>query len=151
MSDHVEEGRLYLTVSPEIQKELLKSGMSLDTILQKIHAQGIEKAPDPATLEGARSDFMTICLGSAAVIAAMTPLITNAIATLVHRPVIVRNRELAPALDGSGNAIKDARGQPVMHWRDIATVDRGSTPPNVTSSVKATAQGVEIALGDTHA
>jgi len=136
----------YLSFSPEVLHALNQNHITIEKLLEKAGVDGLKLVPDPAAAKGQREVLM-ILLGSAALTAAATPLITNIIKTFVNKPVILQNRALTPILDKNGEVTRDKDGQPVMKWSYTETLDRPETSENLTGVIKATKTGIEIGIG----
>lgn len=124
-------------------REIAASGLSVEDVVRKAGAKDLEIVPDPIGAQG-RREVVTVIMASAAAIAASTPLIVKVLQTVLHRPIKTRRRELVPALDAQGNAIRDIKGEPVMAWRDIEEVQTPLTP---VGTPKTAVEGLGFHIG----
>lgn len=137
--------RAYMSFGPELQRLLASNGIAVQTVLERAHFTEAELVDDPAAHASAGNrDAAILIMASAAAIAAATPLITRIIALLTDKPIVTRSRELVPALDGHGSAILDAKGNPVMTWRDTEAVDRSKASSVPSTSVGGLGFNIEI-------
>lgn len=147
MEDSAGDGPLYVIFSEKLMQVLQANSLSPADVLRRAGVSDLNSVPDPTHKEGQRDAF-TLLLGSAAVVAAATPLIVRVLDLVVNRPVVIKNRELKPALDGNGDAVRDGKGQIVMTWSEASTVDRGPASPKQTTKIVASAKAIEIGIGE---
>jgi hypothetical protein len=146
VTDERDHDDTYLLLGSDFMSLLSSNGLTLGQVLKTAGIDDLREVPDPAHTEGQREVFMVL-IGSAAIVAAVTPLITNVVKTLVNRPVVTRSRTLAPATDKSGKVLVGKDGQPLMQWSDTVAVDRAPPTKEFTSKIKTTKDGVEINVG----
>jgi hypothetical protein len=67
-------------------------------------------------VESGHKEAVSVIVASAAVILALTPVLSRVIEALSHRPVVVEEQVLTPVEDGKGNLVRDEMGKPFLHW-----------------------------------
>lgn len=118
-----QEHEVFLFPSPEVQALLADNGTDLVELLKR---EGVEVrrgfATDPAaSAASGHKDPATVIIASAALVAALTPILSQALAALTHKTLVVREEVIVPVEDSKGNVVRDANGQPLVHWvaRDV--------------------------------
>lgn len=134
----------FLVVDRDIEAILQANGLTMPQVLASAGVVGLEPVRDPGALQGTREVVM-IMMASAAIIAAATPLIVNTFKTMTQRPVVVKELELTALLDGNGQAVKGANGEPVLSWREKSVLLEPKQQNAPAAEVKA--YGFEIKLG----
>jgi hypothetical protein len=127
----------FVFLSPEMQELLADNQISLQELLrsQGVDAQ-LKLGQDPAASPVAgHKEPATIIIASAAVIAALTPLLVKAFETLAYKPVVVKEQIVVAVEDSQGNVVRDANGNPVLHWVDRTRVIETDTRPRDETSV----------------
>jgi hypothetical protein len=121
----VEDQReLYVFASPEMEELLADNRTDLVELLQQ---EGVAvrrgSAPDPAADPTAGSkEPTTVILASAAVVAAITPLIIKVVERLTRKTALVVEKVPVALLDGNGQVVHDSSGKPIYRWVDRARV-----------------------------
>jgi len=110
--------QIFFFISHDIEELLIDNGIDLVEFLQQ---EGIEVnqdfATDPTTdSKSSYRDPTTIILASAALVLAITPIISKLIAALSHKKVLIKELVLVPVEDSSGNVVKDSYGEPILQW-----------------------------------
>ncbi|MBY5609286.1 hypothetical protein [Rhizobium leguminosarum] len=146
MASNQDIDEVFLSLSPEVQQALNVNGLTLEQVLDRAGVTDLTEVADPAFKPGQRDVFL-ILIGTAAAVAAATPLITNVVKTLVNKPIVARNCTLAPVFDKDGKPVTDRNGQPLMEWSDTVVIDRPEAGRDFTSKIKTTRDGVEIGIG----
>jgi len=138
---------IFVFASPEIQEILTDNQISIvDILRQKGFDVSEGFAQDPAQEAGSGyKDPATVILASAGLVAALTPIISQVIATLAHRAVLVREMALLPVVDDQGNVVRDASGEPTLYWAPHTRLIE-STEPQGASSVSVQGLGIKISL-----
>lgn len=139
---------MYLLLSSEVRQLLAKNNVSLADILTRadLDSQEAREVPDPAQQPEGTREAVMIILASAAVIGALTPVVTNIVRAYTNKgPVLVEDSELIPALDGKGNVIRRHDGEPVMIWRRTNRLLSPSIEP-ASEKVAIKALGVQISI-----
>ena len=134
----------FLMIGRDLEIVLQANGLTLQQVLTSAEATGLKPVSDPGELGGTREVAM-IMMASAALIAAATPLIVNAFKAMTQRPVVVKELELVPLLDGNGDAVKGANGEPIVTWREKHVLLEPKQQASSTAEVKG--YGFEIKLG----
>lgn len=99
---------------------------------------------DPASdAEDDTRAVATTILASAAVIAALTPVILKIIESLTYK--IVHDTVLVPVEDSSGNVVTDSSGEPKLQWVRKAKFLE-SSQGNSAQEIKIKALGFEIEI-----
>ncbi|MDI7865303.1 hypothetical protein MRS76_25760 [Rhizobiaceae bacterium n13] len=140
------ESAIYVKFSDEVVNAMQENGISVEMVLKAAKVEGLQVVEDPASSSGKRDIFM-ILLGSAAVVAAATPLITKVIQSILDRPIVTEDIEMTPSLDAGGKVIRDKHHQPVMTWKKSTKIDRGTTSDSLSAKIKADKTGIEIGVG----
>ena len=134
----------YLMIGRDLEAVLQANGLTIHQVLTSVDATDLDTVSDPGALSGTR-DAVLIMMASAALIAAATPLIVNAFKAMTQRPVVVKELELVPMLDGNGQPVKGTSGEPVLGWRERYVLLEPKQQPSPTASVIG--YGLEIKLG----
>ncbi len=113
-----DEVKIFVFVSAEIQELLADNQTDLVELLNR---EGIEVkwgfALDPTVSpDSAYKEPVSIIFASAALILALTPTISKVIAAISHKTVQVDEMVLIPVEDSQGNVVRDASGNPILHW-----------------------------------
>ena len=113
----MEQIKIYLELSDELQEVLNDNGISIEDILEQ---EGIEAdvtygvMPTQAE-EGARSkDVVTIILVSSALVLAISVAISNVLSTLYRKPIHVVEDDVIVLQDAKGKVLKDKEGNPLV-------------------------------------
>ena len=113
----MEQIKIYLELSHELQEVLNDNGISIEDILEQ---EGIEAdvtygvMPTQAE-EGARSkDVVTIILVSSALVLAISVAISNVLSTLYRKPIHVVEDDVIVLQDAKGKVLKDKEGNPLV-------------------------------------
>jgi hypothetical protein len=114
--------QVFIFADSEIQALLSGYETSLAELLVREGVQVSDGvAPNPAQVAGSREkEPVSILIGTAAVILALTPVISKAISALANRPVVVTEWVCVPVEDSSGRVLRDANGDPVCTWVERA-------------------------------
>jgi hypothetical protein len=115
MQDQTE---IFIFASPEIQELLADNQLDLVELLKQ---EGIEVgkgfAKDPtASGDSTQKDPTGIILASAALILAITPLISKVLTALSRRSIVIRELVCVPVEDSNGNVVRDRSGEPLLQW-----------------------------------
>ena len=136
----------YMMLSSDLRNLLVQNGMTIDDVVQRAGAPLLKKTSDPTIPAGTRADPVTLLIASAAVVATATPLVQKILATLTHRPIVVKERELVAVVDGRGVAVTDQSGAPILAWREKhKLLEPKADPDSAKTTVKGF--GIEIGLG----
>lgn len=132
---HEEWRQVALFMSPEIEEVLADNGASMVELLQ---AEGLDLQrsatyPKGVADSGAKEP-VTIILASAAVIAALGPVVTKIISALSRKQVVVTNRVLVPVETTDGKVVCDKEGNPVFQWVDEVSIVESRVPSSETTS-----------------
>jgi hypothetical protein len=138
----------YLRLGPELGRKLAESGVSLRDLAQRANIPGLEVGSDPATPADVKAEPITILLGTAAVIAAATPVLTRLIEAMGFHGSIVKEKKLAAVLDGNGNVIKDKDGNPIVAWEDEYKALEPKRTGSTQKATKIIGPGIEIKTRD---
>lgn len=113
-----DQTQIFLFASPEIEEILINNQIDLVELLQQ---EGIEVrkefAKDPATdANSGHKDVTAVILASAALVLAITPIISKVIEALSHKKVLVKELVCIPVENSNGDVVKDSYGQPILQW-----------------------------------
>ncbi len=136
----------YLFISPELEKFLIDNEISVADMLRETKQEvPIALVDDPATQENRQKEPVTLILASTAVIAALTPVLKEVIRRIARRDPVIRDRMLVPVETRDGTVIRNADGEPILHWVDKAV---GLVPEvkSEATNIKGIF-GMEITLG----
>ena len=146
-----DQTQIFLFLSPDIQELLIDNEIDLVELLQK---EGIELnksfGKDPTTdAKFGHKDAVTIILASAALVLAITPIISKVIAALSHKKVLVKELVCVPVEDTIGNVVKDSYGEPILQWVERTRLLESSEEmrSNIQISLKGPV-GLEVTYGD---
>ena len=108
---------VFIFTSPEVQDFLDDYGVDLVSLLQE---QDVEvnwgMASNPAITDISEKSASKVILASAALVVALTPLLSQALQSVTPQGVIVEEVRCLPMTDKEGNLIKDPSGKPIMQW-----------------------------------
>src|SRR5262249_2004840 len=113
-----ERTRLFVFASPDVQE--LLTGYRID-LVELLAEEGVEVgqafAENPATsLDPGLKEPATVILASAALVLALTPIISRALDRLTRKSVVVKEMILVPVEDSQGNVVQDSLGKPILQW-----------------------------------
>lgn len=110
--------QIFVFASPEIQKLLANNETDLVELLnQEGIAVSRDYAQDPTQSgDSAYKEPVTIILASAALAVLLTPTIKAVIEAMTHKVVEVKEKVLVPVEDSHGNVVRNAAGDPILHW-----------------------------------
>ena len=137
----------FIFASPEIEQLLADNGVSFDEALRREGydvSKGASSDPASDAEVGTRAVATTI-LASAAVIAALTPVLLKIIESLTYKGAIVHDTVLVPVEDSSGNVVTDSSGEPKLQWVRKAEFLESSRG-NSAQEIKIKALGFEIEI-----
>lgn len=140
---------LFVFASTEIETILAENQTSLADLLKR-EGYDVEKAvrEDPASIdsEDKTREITTVLLASAAVIAALTPIVIQVIKSLTYnKDVVVHEKVLVPIEDSAGNVVRDASGEPLLKWEERSKILE-STSGTTQNELKIKAFGFEIEI-----
>ena len=113
-----DQTQIFLFTSPDIKEVLADNKIDLVEILKQEGIQlSQEFAKDPTENVKSRDREATaVILASAALILAITPILSKVIAALSHKKVIVKELVCIPVEDSGGNVMKNYHGEPILQW-----------------------------------
>ena len=119
-----DQRELFVFASPEVAELLADNSTNLVELLQQ---EGVAvrrgSAPDPAADPSAGSkEPATVILASAAVVAAITPLIVKVVERLTRKTALVVEKVPVALLDGNGQVVRDPSGRPIYWWADRSRI-----------------------------
>jgi hypothetical protein len=143
-----EQTEVYLFISPEVQQLLADNQTDIGKLLRE---QGVQVetrfAQDPTqTSDTGSRELVTVLIASTAIIAVLTPTITNIINALTYKPIIVNTYELVPLEDSHGNVIRDANNQPILVKRSVPQLLQPTPLAPQSTSLTAKIPGIEISV-----
>jgi hypothetical protein len=141
---------VFVFASSEVREILADNEIDLVDVLR---SQGFDVstgfASDPASAKNSGyKDPATVILASAALVAALTPVISKIISALAHKAVVVQEMVLTPVMDEQGNLVKDSLNEPVMYWAPRTRIVESSEAQRDTT-VLIKGHGVEISINPT--
>lgn len=110
--------QIFLFLSPDIEELLIDNETDLVELLQQEGIevnQGFLKDPTKDAQSG-HKDPTTVILASAALILAITPIVSKVIAALSHKKVVIKELVCVPVEDSSKNVVRDSSGEPILQW-----------------------------------
>jgi hypothetical protein len=136
---------IFVFASSEIQDILADNQIDIVDVLR---AEGFDLqrslARNPAQKYGpGYKEPATVILATAALVAALTPVISKLISALAHKAVLVQEMVLTPVLDEQGNVVQDVLGNPVLYWAKKSQILE-STEAQETPSILVRGHGIEI-------
>jgi len=141
----METQQQYLMLGDQVRKTLAFAGMSVDDLNERIGVDGLDTKRDPAHVPGEKSDAM-VFFGSAAVIAAATPILIEIIRTLGKVALTRKEVQLAPVTDDEGSIVKDEDGKPIFSWHSRYELLESKNKSERDSSVAVKGLGVELEI-----
>ncbi len=134
--------KIFLLPSPELEDLLLDKGLDLRELVSKsVSGVKMALADDPASTERGKKEPLTVLLGTAALIAALTPTLKELIRAATGRNPLITERRLVPVVDGKGKPIVDKNGEPILQWVDLTR----AADPAQTITIKG--YGITIQFG----
>jgi hypothetical protein len=116
--------RLAVFVSRAIEEELTANATSVVEILRDAGVEidlEIDADLGRANERGTRDFGLTLLLAAAAA-ASVTPLVRVVLERITRHPVVVTELRLVPAESSTGEVVRSADGEPVLHWVDVHRV-----------------------------
>lgn len=113
------QAELFVFASSEIQELLADNQLDLVELLNQegVEAEkGLAMNPAAASANSTQKDPAGVILASAALVLAITPLITKILTALSHRNIVVRELVCVPVENSSGEVVRDQDGKPILHW-----------------------------------
>ena len=108
----------FVFASPEIEELLADNEINLAELLKQEGIQvdkGFAKDPTITAISG-QKDPTGILIGTAAIIFALTPILSKTITAISRKNVVVHELVCVPVEDSKGNVVQDASGAPVLQW-----------------------------------
>ncbi len=141
--------QVFIFASPEIQELLADNETDLVELLNQegiVASRGYAEDPTQSRDAAYKEPITVIILASAALVVALTPTISKVIESLSHKAVEVEEMVIVPVEDSHGNVVRDATGQPILHWvKRKQLKETTQAPPEETSlSLKAPVVGFEL-------
>lgn len=132
-----DQQQVFVYLSPDVQELFADNQTDLVELLQH---EGVDVrrgfASDPtASVESGHKEPATIIIASAALVAALTPLLVRAIEALSHKTVVVTEQLAVPVEDSQGNVVRDTFDQPVLQWVDRTRILESSDKPRDETTV----------------
>jgi hypothetical protein len=142
---------VFVFLSPEIQELLADNQTDLVDLLRQ---EGVDVrsgfVQDPSSSSDAgHKEPVTVILASAALVLALTPLLTKLIEALSHEAVIVTEQVLVPVEDSQGQIVRDKEGQPVLHWVERNRVVESAARPSEETAVDIKGYGISVGYKST--
>lgn len=139
--------RAYILLSPEVSK-LLDNEDLQEEIEEAFKREGIEAktdlTPNPL-IEGEDRDLILTILAATAVLAVAGVVATNIIKALAeHKQAKLESRERTVALDETGRAIRDNKGNPVFNEK--VQESPGPSPKEGSSKIGLDAKIFDISV-----
>lgn len=145
----MEQERIFISMSPEVQELLADNGIDLVTELRReIPEVRKDYAPDPASAGESRTkDPVLIILASAAAFAAVSMGITKIVDALArNKKVVVTARKLVPIPGPSGEVVRDKDGQPILQWVEETRIVEAQRKVQDKSKLDVSILGLTIKL-----
>ncbi|WP_334731215.1 hypothetical protein [Nostoc sp.] len=146
-----DQTQIFLFLSPDIEELLVENQIDLVEFLQQ---EGIEAdqviAKDPTTdAKSGHRDVTTVILASAALVLAITPIISKLIAALCHKKVVVKELICLPVEDSGRNVVRDSFGEPILQWVERARFLESSEKMRSDTQISLKGPvGLEVTYGD---
>jgi hypothetical protein len=139
-----ESSAIYLLLAPEVQAELADNEIGLEDLLS---GEGISVstalADDPTSRTDGKKEPVTVIIATAALIVALTPILSKVLGALTHKQVLVTEKVLTAVEDSQGNVLKDKGGEPILQWVDRTRfVETSKAPTNRKLEIKAV--GIDV-------
>lgn len=148
--DHLMESKeeLFVFTSPDIEAIFTENETNLADLLKREGCdveQGFGKDLAKASSGDSTREIATTILASAALVAALTPIVLKVLQSLTYKDVVVHEVVLVPVEDSDGNVIKDASGEPVMNWIKRSKILESTRDQN-QQEINIKALGFEIEI-----
>jgi hypothetical protein len=134
---------IFLFPSREVREVLADNETDVAELLERNGVRVVQRVvPDPRPVRGASyREPVTVLLASAALVAALTPILARAIESLSRKRVVVYEEATEPVVDANGNPIRDANGQILeRRTRKPLLLESGSTKETTSLSIKGPLQ-----------
>lgn len=139
---------LFVFTSPDVEAIFTGNRTNLSDLLKREGydvEQGFGQDPAKASSGDSTREIATTILASAALAAALTPIVLKVIKSLTYKDVVVHEIVLVPVEDSSGNIVKNASGEPVMRWIKQSKILESTRDKN-QQEIKIKALGFEIEI-----
>lgn len=146
-----DQTQIFFFLSPDIEELLVDNEIDLIELLQQ---EGIEVnqdfVKDPTTdAKSGHKDVTTVILASAALVLAITPIISKVIAALSHKKVVIKELVCVPVEDSGGNVVRDSSGEPILQWVERARILESSKEMRSDTQISLKGPvGLEVTYGD---
>ncbi len=143
-----QQEELFVFASPDIEAIFTENGTSIVDLLKREGyevEQGAKQDPAKAASGDSTREIATTILASAALVAALTPLILKVIQSLTYKDIVVHEMVLIPVEDSTGNVVEDIYGKPVLQWVKRSKLLE-STREKTQQEIKVKALGFEIQI-----
>jgi hypothetical protein len=139
---------LFVFTSPDVEAIFTGNKTNLADLLKREGydvEQGFGKDPAEANSGNSTREIATTILASAALAAALTPIVLKVLQSLTYEDVVVHEIVLVPVEDSAGNVVKDASGEPVMTWIKRSKILESTRDKNQQEiKIKALGFAIEI-------
>lgn len=147
-----DQAQIFIFTSPEIQELLADNQLDLVELLKQ---EGFDVsrgfAKDPTDSVGStQKDPTGVILASAALILAITPLVSKILTALSRRSVVTRELICIPVEDSNGNILRDRFGEPILQWVErsrVLTAESEGLQSGTQISLKGPV-GLEVSYSD---
>jgi hypothetical protein len=139
---------LFVFTSPDVDAIFAENRTSLAYLLKREGCdveQGFGTDPAKASSGDATREIATTILASAALAAALTPIVLKVLQSLTYKDVVVHEVILVPVEDSAGNVVENACGEPVMQWIKRSKILESTRDKN-QQAIKIKALGFEIEI-----
>jgi hypothetical protein len=139
---------LFVFTSPDIEAIFTENETNLADLLKREGCdveQGFGKDLAKASSGDSTREIATTILASAALVAALTPIVLKVLQSLTYKDGVVHEVVLVPVEDSDGNVIKDASGEPVMNWIKRSKILESTRDQN-QQEINIKALGFEIEI-----
>jgi len=143
-----QQEEFFLFASPDIEAIFADNGTDIVELLKREGCEverGVAQDPAKANSGDSTREIATIILASAALVAALTPILLKILQSLTYKDVMVHEIMLIPVEDSAGNVVKDAYGEPVLRWVKRSKILE-STRDKARQQIKVKALGFEIEI-----
>lgn len=141
----------FVFASPEIEELLADNQINLVELLKQEGIQvdkGFAKNPTITAASG-QKEPTGVLLGTAAIILALTPILSKTITAVSRKDVVVHELVCVPVEDSNGNVIQDGSGAPVLQWVTQARLlESSNSTDSKTQILLKGPVGFEISYSD---
>ena len=116
---HDPQTEIRVVLAPDVEQLLVENEIDVVDLLRR-DGVDVERGTGTrlGTSQSGEKEPVTVLLATSALVVALTPLLSRALASLSRKRVLVEERIPVAVTDAHGNAVRDSSGAPVIEWVD---------------------------------